>query len=97
MGNGANRLYEFGPYRLDPRRNVLFRSSAQIPLTTKAFEYLLVLIEHGDDGVLKGVDGDAGSEYPRYVAVSPTSIASKFAGVSWHRAEIPIQSVFNFS
>jgi DNA-binding winged helix-turn-helix (wHTH) protein/Tol biopolymer transport system component len=53
MSNGANRLYEFGPYRVDPARNVLFRGSTQIPLTTKAFETLLVLIEHGDDLVSK--------------------------------------------
>jgi DNA-binding winged helix-turn-helix (wHTH) protein/tetratricopeptide (TPR) repeat protein len=53
MSRGANRLYEFGPYRIDPVRNLLFRGSEPVPLTAKAFETLLVLIEHGDEVVSK--------------------------------------------
>jgi eukaryotic-like serine/threonine-protein kinase len=53
MGNGINRLYEFGPYRLDTVRNLLFRGSEPVPLTAKAFETLLVLVEQGDQVVSK--------------------------------------------
>ena len=53
MSNGANRLYEFGPYRMDPARNLLLRGAEPIPLTAKAFETLLALIEHGDEVVSK--------------------------------------------
>jgi len=53
MSNGANRLYEFGPYRIDPSRNLLLRGSEPIPLTSKAFETLLTLVEHSDHDVSK--------------------------------------------
>jgi TolB-like protein/DNA-binding winged helix-turn-helix (wHTH) protein len=53
MSNGSNRLYEFGPYRMHPVRNLLLRGSEPVPLTAKAFETLLVLIEHGDQVVSK--------------------------------------------
>jgi TolB-like protein/DNA-binding winged helix-turn-helix (wHTH) protein/Tfp pilus assembly protein PilF len=53
MRNRANHFYEFGPYRLDPSRNLLRRGSETVPLTSKAFETLLVLIEHGDQIVSK--------------------------------------------
>jgi eukaryotic-like serine/threonine-protein kinase len=53
MRNGANHLYEFGPYRLDPTRNLLFLGSQPVPLTSKAFETLLLLVEHSDQDVSK--------------------------------------------
>ena len=53
MRRGANQLYEFGPYRMDPVRDLLLRGSEPVPLTAKAFETLLVLIEHGDQVVSK--------------------------------------------
>jgi eukaryotic-like serine/threonine-protein kinase len=53
MSNGANRLYEFGPYRIDPSRNLLLRGSQPVPLTSKAFETLLTLVEHSDQDVSK--------------------------------------------
>jgi eukaryotic-like serine/threonine-protein kinase len=53
MRNGANQLYEFGSYRLDPVRNLLFHGSQPVPLTSKAFETLLLLVENSDQDVSK--------------------------------------------
>ena len=40
-------LYTFGDYRLDPRRRLLLRSDGEsIPLTPKAFDVLLYLLQH---------------------------------------------------
>ncbi len=40
------RCYEFGPFRLDPLGRVLLRGGKILPLTPKAIETLLVLIEN---------------------------------------------------
>ena len=41
-------LYTFGEFRLDPEQRVLFRNDELVPLTPKAFETLLLLVEsHG--------------------------------------------------
>ena len=41
-------IYEFGPFRLDSGEHLLYRSGQAVPLTPKAFEALLVLVEkHG--------------------------------------------------
>jgi len=40
--------YEFGPFRLDPVKRLLKRDGETVPLTPKALETLLVLIEHRD-------------------------------------------------
>ena len=42
----GHHLYEFGPYRLDAAEYTLVRDSCKIPLTPKAFETLLVLVEN---------------------------------------------------
>src|ERR1044071_679511 len=42
-----NHLYEFGPFVLDARSRILLRDGATVRLTPKAFETLLVLIQHG--------------------------------------------------
>jgi len=39
-------VLEFGPFRLDPVRRLLWRDSEPIPLKSKAFQTLLVLIEN---------------------------------------------------
>lgn len=44
---GGNRLYEFGPFVLDPAERVLARDGRPVPLTPKAFDLLLVLVENG--------------------------------------------------
>jgi TolB-like protein/DNA-binding winged helix-turn-helix (wHTH) protein/Tfp pilus assembly protein PilF len=42
------RVYEFGDFRLDPRKRLLWRDGAQVPLTPRVFETLLFLVEHHD-------------------------------------------------
>ncbi|HEY2932360.1 MAG TPA: winged helix-turn-helix domain-containing protein, partial [Acidobacteriota bacterium] len=37
--------YEFGPYLLDPGEHALLRGAEIVPLTPKAFDLLLVLVE----------------------------------------------------
>ncbi|HUI40943.1 MAG TPA: tetratricopeptide repeat protein [Terriglobia bacterium] len=41
----AKRFYEFGPFRIDASERALFRSGALVPLTPKAFDTLLALVE----------------------------------------------------
>jgi DNA-binding winged helix-turn-helix (wHTH) protein len=50
MSNGAveRLIYEFGPFRLDPVERRLLRDGAAVPLTPKAFDLLVYLVErHG--------------------------------------------------
>jgi len=42
-----NHLYEFGPFVLDAHSRILLRDGVTVRLTPKAFETLLVLIQHG--------------------------------------------------
>jgi TolB-like protein/DNA-binding winged helix-turn-helix (wHTH) protein/tetratricopeptide (TPR) repeat protein len=44
----ASRTYEFGPFRLDAERRALLRDGEPIPLTPKAFDLLVVLVEGRD-------------------------------------------------
>src|ERR1700722_2500496 len=53
MGNGIRRFYEFGPFRIDPARDLLLRSDEPIPLTSKAFQTLLVLVENSEQVMSK--------------------------------------------
>jgi len=39
-------LYEFGPFRLDPAERLLLRDGKAVPLTPKAFELLVLLVEN---------------------------------------------------
>lgn len=48
MANALSKFYEFPPYRVDVREKLLLRDGERIPLTPKAFETLLILVErHG--------------------------------------------------
>src|ERR671927_615089 len=47
MPQADNYLYEFGPFVLDARSRILLRDGATVRLTPKAFETLLVLVQHG--------------------------------------------------
>ena len=48
MSQQTNGLYEFGAFRLDARERLLVRDGAPVPLTPKAFDLLLALVErHG--------------------------------------------------
>ena len=38
---GGKRLYEFGPFLLDPAERVLTREGRPVPLTPKVFDLLL--------------------------------------------------------
>jgi Tol biopolymer transport system component/DNA-binding winged helix-turn-helix (wHTH) protein len=41
---GVKRLYEFGPFLLDPAERVLLREGRPVPLTPKSLDILLVLV-----------------------------------------------------
>jgi Tol biopolymer transport system component/DNA-binding winged helix-turn-helix (wHTH) protein len=48
MSNKTKRIYEFGPFRLDAGEHLLLRDGAAVPLTPKALDLLLALVErHG--------------------------------------------------
>jgi Tol biopolymer transport system component/DNA-binding winged helix-turn-helix (wHTH) protein len=48
MGKLPNEFYEFGPFRVDVMERLLLRQGERIPLTPKAFDTLLILVErHG--------------------------------------------------
>ena len=51
--NDGMDLYEFGPFRLDPRQRLLLRDGKPIPLQPKAFETLLVLVRNSEKLVSK--------------------------------------------
>jgi len=60
MSQSANVLYEFGPFRLDPSEDLLLEGRRKIPLTPKAYQTLLVLVENrgrtlGKDELLQKV------------------------------------------
>ena len=45
MSTRLQHLYEFGPYRLDTAERLLLRDGEPVPLTPKAFETLVALVE----------------------------------------------------
>ena len=45
MSKTPQTLYEFGPFRLDPAEGRLLRDGDPVPLTPKAFDMLLALVE----------------------------------------------------
>lgn len=49
----GNELFEFGPFRLDPKQRELTRAGAAISLTPKAFDVLVVLVQHRGQLVTK--------------------------------------------
>lgn len=53
MSQQLRQLYEFGPYRLDPVEQQLLREGESVPLTPKAFETLLALVERSRHVVSK--------------------------------------------
>ena len=57
MATSADRktrqLYEFGPFRVDPEKELLLRDDETIPLAPKAFQVLLVLIRRKNELVTK--------------------------------------------
>src|SRR5579863_2697844 len=53
MGNAVKQLLEFGPFRLDPEQRLLLRAETPIPLTPKAFDLLLILVQRSGEVVVK--------------------------------------------
>jgi Tol biopolymer transport system component/DNA-binding winged helix-turn-helix (wHTH) protein len=49
----AKQLYEFGPFRVDPEKELLLREGETVPLTPKTFQILLVLIRNKQKLVTK--------------------------------------------
>ena len=45
MSTNSRRYYEFGPFRVDESERLLLRGEDVVPLTPKAFEMLLVLVQ----------------------------------------------------
>ena len=39
-------MYEFGPFRIDPKEQVLWRDGKVVPLSPKLFDTLLVLVQN---------------------------------------------------
>jgi Tol biopolymer transport system component/DNA-binding winged helix-turn-helix (wHTH) protein len=53
MSSQENQLYEFGPYVMDARSRILLKDGATVRLTPKAFDTLLVLVQHASKVVEK--------------------------------------------
>ena len=49
----AEQLYTFGPFVLDPARRLLVRDGESIPLTPKAFDTLVILVERREQVMSK--------------------------------------------
>ena len=49
----AKQLYEFGPFRVDPEKELLIRGDETVSLTPKTFQILLVLMRHKKEVVTK--------------------------------------------
>lgn len=54
MSKQAKQLYEFGPFSVDSAERVLLRDGRPVPLTPKAFDLLVALVENS--GHLLGKD-----------------------------------------
>jgi TolB-like protein/DNA-binding winged helix-turn-helix (wHTH) protein/Flp pilus assembly protein TadD len=64
MSTRSQHLYEFGPYRLNTAEQLLLRNGEPVPLTPKAFETLVALVERSGhlvekDELMKEVWSDA--------------------------------------
>ena len=53
MAVSADRVYEFGEWRLDPSEHLLLRNGSVVPLGPKLFDTLLVLVENAGRLVTK--------------------------------------------
>jgi DNA-binding winged helix-turn-helix (wHTH) protein len=49
----TTQLYKFGPFLLDPEKELLLREDESVPIAPKAFQVLLVLIRHSKQVVTK--------------------------------------------
>ena len=53
MASGPKIFYEFGPFRVDPEKQVLLRENQPVAITPKTFETLLILVRHSREVVSK--------------------------------------------
>jgi DNA-binding winged helix-turn-helix (wHTH) protein len=53
MVSGSRVLYEFGPFRVDPDKQILLREDQPVSITPKAFETLLILVRRSREAVSK--------------------------------------------
>ena len=53
MATGPKIFYEFGPFRVDPEKQVLLRENQPVAITPKTFETLLILVRHSREVVSK--------------------------------------------
>src|SRR5277367_2236739 len=53
MDNVVKQLLEFGPFRVDPEQRLLLRDEQAIPLSPKAFDLLLILVQRTGQVVAK--------------------------------------------
>ena len=53
MAQQAQQLYEFGPFRLDAAKRLLWRDGEGVRLTPKCFEILLALVENSGEVIEK--------------------------------------------
>lgn len=53
IGQEGKELYEFGPFRIDAEKELLFREGEPVPLTHRTFQILLVLTRHSQKLVSK--------------------------------------------
>ena len=49
----GRKLYAFGPFRIDPDKELLLREGKTVPLTPKTFQILLVLVRNSKEIVTK--------------------------------------------
>src|ERR1700733_1657139 len=49
----TRQLYGFGPFRVDPEKELLLRDEEAVPIAPKAFQVLLVLMRHSKQVVSK--------------------------------------------
>src|SRR6266545_1816582 len=52
-GAKNQRVYEFGPFRVDEARGVLLKNGEEVPLVPKAFDLLMLLVESGGETLEK--------------------------------------------
>jgi Tol biopolymer transport system component/DNA-binding winged helix-turn-helix (wHTH) protein len=55
MHEQKKRFYDFAPYRLDPDKRVLLKDGVPVPLTPKAFDTLVTLVEEREHLLQKDV------------------------------------------
>jgi DNA-binding winged helix-turn-helix (wHTH) protein len=49
----VKKLYEFGPFRVDPEKEILLRAGEPVAPTPKTFQILLVLVRHSKEVITK--------------------------------------------